>query len=170
MAKQLQEHGWLPSVIMCSNSLRTQQTLDSMKDAVDALYNAEAHFRGSLYTIAALDGQTRRHLQVDGTCTDCWCRCSALFASQQAAFDVPCCLVAAKIVVQGITAVSEWPCLCHSLSNTGQQWPVLPSKPPSIVCLPRCLSSCSVCRHTLSSTAPGTCHDVPGPGAATAWV
>eukprot|EP00891_Asterochloris_glomerata_P000341 jgi/Astpho2/341/e_gw1.00010.106.1_t len=63
VAKQLQEHGWLPSVIMCSNSLRTQQTLDSMKDAVDALYNAEAHFRGSLYTIAALDGQTRRHLQ-----------------------------------------------------------------------------------------------------------
>ena len=67
VAKQLQEHGWLPSVIMCSNSLRTQQTLDSMKDAVDALCNAEAHFRGSLYTIAALDGQTRRHLQVFGT-------------------------------------------------------------------------------------------------------
>ena len=97
MAKQLQEHGWLPSVIMCSNSLRTQQTLDSMKDAVDALCTAEAHFRGSLYTIAALDGQTRRHLQVLGTCTCCWCRRSAVFTTQQAALDVPYCLVAANL-------------------------------------------------------------------------
>lgn len=62
-ARMLHEKGWLPEVVMSSNSERTRQTLEAMKEAVDAFRHAETHFRGSLYTIAALDGMTRKHLQ-----------------------------------------------------------------------------------------------------------
>lgn len=62
-AQMLREKGWLPEVVMSSNSARTRQTLDAMRDAVGAFRQAKTHFRGSLYTIAALDGMTRKHLQ-----------------------------------------------------------------------------------------------------------
>lgn len=62
-AQMLHEKGWLPEVVMSSNSERTRQTLEAMREAVDAFRHAETHFRGSLYTIAALDGMTRKHLQ-----------------------------------------------------------------------------------------------------------
>ncbi len=50
--------------IVCSNAARTKQTLQSMTEAVANFGAAVTEFRGSLYTVAALDGQTRRHLQV----------------------------------------------------------------------------------------------------------
>ena len=51
-----------PQVVVCSNARRTRQTLDEMAAAWPALAEADAHFLGSLYTTAALDGQTRGHL------------------------------------------------------------------------------------------------------------
>lgn len=35
-ARMLHERGWLPEVVMSSNSERTRQTLEAMKEAVDA--------------------------------------------------------------------------------------------------------------------------------------
>lgn len=51
-----------PQVVVCSNARRTRQTLDVMAAAWPALAEADSHFLGSLYTTAALDGQTRGHL------------------------------------------------------------------------------------------------------------
>jgi hypothetical protein len=48
---------------MSSNSLRTRQTLQAMAEAAAAFGAAETHLLGSLYTVAALDGQTLKHLQ-----------------------------------------------------------------------------------------------------------
>ncbi len=64
VARQLRERGWIPDVVVCSNALRTRQTFDVMRDEIPELADADAHFLGSLYTVAALDGQTRAHLQV----------------------------------------------------------------------------------------------------------
>lgn len=70
VAEMLAERGWVPDLIMSSDSMRTRQTLDTMIDAVAAFGAADAQFRGSLYTMAALDGQLRKHLQVrSGLCT-----------------------------------------------------------------------------------------------------
>ena len=63
MAELLASRGWLPDLIMSSNSLRTRQTLQAMSAAVAAFDAAETHLLGSLYTVAALDGQTLKHLQ-----------------------------------------------------------------------------------------------------------
>ena len=68
MAKQLRELGWVPDVVICSNALRTRQTYDVLRDEIPELADADAHFLGSLYTVAALDGQTRAHLQVTEPC------------------------------------------------------------------------------------------------------
>ena len=43
---------------MSSNSLRTRQTLQAMAEAAAAFGAAETHLLGSLYTVAALDGQS----------------------------------------------------------------------------------------------------------------
>ncbi len=64
VAARLAEKGWLPDLIVSSNSTRTKQTLDTMAEAHPAFSEADTLFRGSLYTVAALDGQTRKHLQV----------------------------------------------------------------------------------------------------------
>lgn len=64
IAVQLQDKGWLPELIVCSNSTRTRQTLEAMSAVVSAFKNARTQFRGSLYSVAALDGHTRHHLQV----------------------------------------------------------------------------------------------------------
>ncbi|EIE24497.1 phosphoglycerate mutase-like protein [Coccomyxa subellipsoidea C-169] len=63
VAQKLAERGWLPDLIMSSDSSRTRQTLSTMAAAVAAFGEAVTHFRGSLYTVAALDGQLRQHLQ-----------------------------------------------------------------------------------------------------------
>ncbi|PRW57804.1 phosphoglycerate mutase [Chlorella sorokiniana] len=60
--QQLADSGWTPQVVVCSNARRTRQTLDVMAAAWPALAEADSHFLGSLYTTAALDGQTRGHL------------------------------------------------------------------------------------------------------------
>eukprot|EP00884_Botryococcus_braunii_P022693 jgi/Botrbrau1/9107/Bobra.0305s0014.3 len=64
IAKELQDKGWLPELIVCSNATRTRQTLSAMCEVVSALKTARTQFRGSLYSVAALDGHTRHHLQV----------------------------------------------------------------------------------------------------------
>ena len=66
VAEKLASRGWLPDLIMSSNSLRTRQTLQAMAEAVAAFGAAETHLLGSLYTVAALDGQTLKHLQARG--------------------------------------------------------------------------------------------------------
>eukprot|EP00878_Enallax_costatus_P003990 GHUV01004213.1.p1 GENE.GHUV01004213.1~~GHUV01004213.1.p1 ORF type:complete len:230 (+),score=55.38 GHUV01004213.1:387-1076(+) len=63
IAKRLLELGWIPDLIIASNSKRTKQTLDIMAEAAATFSTADAHFLGSLYTVAALDGQTKHHLE-----------------------------------------------------------------------------------------------------------
>ncbi|WIA40996.1 hypothetical protein OEZ86_004638 [Tetradesmus obliquus] len=63
IARRLCELGWVPDLIIASNSKRTKQTLDTMAEAASELSQVDAHFLGSLYTVAALDGQTKHHLE-----------------------------------------------------------------------------------------------------------
>jgi polyadenylate-binding protein len=70
VAEKLAERGWVPDLIMSSDSTRTRQTLATMIEAVAGFGEADAHFRGSLYTVAALDGQMRKHLQARGADPD----------------------------------------------------------------------------------------------------
>ncbi|KIY93249.1 hypothetical protein MNEG_14713 [Monoraphidium neglectum] len=63
IARRLRELGWAPDLIIASNSRRTKMTLDVMAEADDRLAEVDAHYLGSLYTVAALDGQTRSHLE-----------------------------------------------------------------------------------------------------------
>lgn len=62
VAQLLAESGWLPDHIICSNALRTQQTVRAMRDAVSAFRELEVQYFPSLYAVAAMDGQTRQHL------------------------------------------------------------------------------------------------------------
>ncbi|KAI3425855.1 hypothetical protein D9Q98_007829 [Chlorella vulgaris] len=62
VGEQLRATGWLPQVVICSNAQRTRQTLDVLQKTIPELGDADQHFLGSLYTTAALDGQTRGHL------------------------------------------------------------------------------------------------------------
>eukprot|EP00879_Flechtneria_rotunda_P004186 GHRR01004434.1.p1 GENE.GHRR01004434.1~~GHRR01004434.1.p1 ORF type:complete len:228 (+),score=77.17 GHRR01004434.1:210-893(+) len=63
IARRLQQLGWIPDLIIASNSKRTKQTLDTMAEAAAELSQVDAHYLGSLYTVAALDGQTKHHLE-----------------------------------------------------------------------------------------------------------
>lgn len=63
MAAKLRARGWIPQVVVCSNALRTRQTYDSLSSMIPELEDADLHFLGSLYTIAALDGHTRGFLE-----------------------------------------------------------------------------------------------------------
>jgi phosphohistidine phosphatase len=63
VARKLADLGWRPDLIVGSNSRRTVQTLDAMAEAHgEAFGAADAHLLGSLYTVAATDGQTRQKL------------------------------------------------------------------------------------------------------------
>jgi phosphohistidine phosphatase len=62
VASHLRDNAWLPDLLLCSNSKRTRQTVEAMADAVPAFGDADSHFLGTLYTVAALDGMTRGHL------------------------------------------------------------------------------------------------------------
>ena len=53
-------------MVICSNALRTRQTYDVLRQELPELEDADSHFHGSLYTVAALDGQTRARLTVSG--------------------------------------------------------------------------------------------------------
>lgn len=62
IAKKLEARGWLPDLVLASNAKRTRETLDEMSSVIHALTLVDAHYYGSLYTVAALDGQTASHL------------------------------------------------------------------------------------------------------------
>ncbi|KAL2622368.1 hypothetical protein R1flu_002573 [Riccia fluitans] len=64
IALKLQQHlGWLPQLILCSNSTRTRETLEIMQQHLPQLEEAEVHFLSSFYSVAAMDGETLQHLQ-----------------------------------------------------------------------------------------------------------
>jgi phosphohistidine phosphatase SixA len=63
VARQLRAAGWLPDVLVCSNAVRSRQTLEEMRREL-GVDDADEHYLGSLYSISQLDGQTRAHLQV----------------------------------------------------------------------------------------------------------
>ncbi|GLC42653.1 hypothetical protein PLESTB_001124000 [Pleodorina starrii] len=62
VAQLLKDKGWTPDLVLASNSKRTKQTLDEMCEVIEELGVVDAHYYGSLYTVAALDGQTREHI------------------------------------------------------------------------------------------------------------
>ncbi|GFR52238.1 hypothetical protein Agub_g14772 [Astrephomene gubernaculifera] len=62
VAQLIKSKGWTPDLVLASNSKRTKQTLDEMSEVLEELGSVDAHFYGSLYTVAALDGQTREHI------------------------------------------------------------------------------------------------------------
>ncbi|GLI59402.1 hypothetical protein VaNZ11_001284 [Volvox africanus] len=62
VAHMLKGKGWTPDLVLASNSKRTKQTLDEMCEVMEELGVVDAHYYGSLYTVAALDGQTREHI------------------------------------------------------------------------------------------------------------
>ena len=64
VAQHLRDEAWLPDLLLCSNSKRTRQTVDAMAEEVPAFGDADSHFLGTLYTIAALDGMTKSHLSM----------------------------------------------------------------------------------------------------------
>ncbi|KAL3691656.1 hypothetical protein R1sor_005307 [Riccia sorocarpa] len=64
IALKLRERaGWLPQLILCSDSTRTRETLEIMQQHSPELQGAEVHFLSSFYSVAALDGETLQHLQ-----------------------------------------------------------------------------------------------------------
>ncbi|KAG6552153.1 hypothetical protein Mapa_006255 [Marchantia paleacea] len=64
IAKKLQKHpGWIPQLILCSDSTRTRETLDIMQQQVPELLDADVRFLSSFYSVAAMDGETLQHLQ-----------------------------------------------------------------------------------------------------------
>lgn len=63
VAHKLQQLGWIPELILCSDAVRTRETLKILQEQVRGFLEAEVHFISSFYSIAALDGQTAEHLQ-----------------------------------------------------------------------------------------------------------
>lgn len=63
LASKLRLVGWLPDLILCSDSARTRETLDIMQEHIPELVDVEVHFLGSFYSVSAMDGQTAQHLQ-----------------------------------------------------------------------------------------------------------
>lgn len=63
VAHKLHELGWIPQLILSSDSLRTKETLKIMQESVEGFLEAEVRFFSSFYSIAAMDGQTAEHLQ-----------------------------------------------------------------------------------------------------------
>ncbi|MEW5302215.1 MAG: hypothetical protein WDW36_005018 [Sanguina aurantia] len=62
VALKLRNLGWVPDLVIGSNSLRTKQTLEELYQVIPEMRNVDGHFYGSLYTVGALDGQTKSHL------------------------------------------------------------------------------------------------------------
>nr|XP_023903843.1 uncharacterized protein At3g52155, chloroplastic-like isoform X1 [Quercus suber] len=63
VSHKLQQLGWIPELILCSNALRTRETLKIMQGQVRGFLEAEVHFFSSFYSIAVMDGQTADHIQ-----------------------------------------------------------------------------------------------------------
>uniref|UniRef100_A0A2P2JLL9 Uncharacterized protein n=1 Tax=Rhizophora mucronata TaxID=61149 RepID=A0A2P2JLL9_RHIMU len=64
VSQKLRQLGWIPQLILCSDAIRTRETLKIMQEQVPSFSDAEVHFISSFYSIAAMDGQTAEHLQV----------------------------------------------------------------------------------------------------------
>ncbi|CAK9167057.1 unnamed protein product [Ilex paraguariensis] len=63
VSHKLQQLGWIPELILCSDAARTRETLKIMQEQVRGFLEAEVHFISSFYSVAAMDGQTAEHLQ-----------------------------------------------------------------------------------------------------------
>ncbi|OEL22248.1 hypothetical protein BAE44_0016732 [Dichanthelium oligosanthes] len=63
ISNKLQQMGWIPELILCSDAMRTKETLKILQEHVQGLSQAVVHFIPSFYSIAAMDGQTAEHLQ-----------------------------------------------------------------------------------------------------------
>lgn len=63
LAALLRAKGWVPDLLLASNAKRTKQTLEEMEGVIEELKDVDTHLFGSLYTINALDGQTRQHIE-----------------------------------------------------------------------------------------------------------
>ena len=50
-------------VCVCSDALRTKETLKLMQEEVQGFSKADVRFISSFYSIAAMDGQTAEHIQ-----------------------------------------------------------------------------------------------------------
>jgi phosphohistidine phosphatase len=62
VAEKIRALGWIPDIVMSSNSLRSKQTFEGMKSVIEEMNIADLHFLGSLYTESQLDGHTLPHL------------------------------------------------------------------------------------------------------------
>jgi polyadenylate-binding protein len=65
VARALAARGWLPDLVVASDSVRTRETLAAMVGAVPAVGAARARFAGRLYTAAAADGATAAALAAE---------------------------------------------------------------------------------------------------------
>ncbi|KAL5201905.1 hypothetical protein ABZP36_036259 [Zizania latifolia] len=63
VSNKLQQMGWIPELVLCSDATRTKETLKILQEQVKGLSEAIIHFIPSFYSIAAMDGQTAEHLQ-----------------------------------------------------------------------------------------------------------
>ncbi|KAL6854575.1 hypothetical protein ACP4OV_019137 [Aristida adscensionis] len=63
ISNKLQQMGWIPELILCSDATRTKETLKTLQEHVQGLSEAVVYFIPSFYSIAAMDGQTAEHLQ-----------------------------------------------------------------------------------------------------------
>ncbi|CDP04563.1 unnamed protein product [Coffea canephora] len=63
VSQKLQLLGWIPELILSSDSRRTRETLNIMRKEVRGFLEAEVHFLSSFYSVAAMDGQTAEHLR-----------------------------------------------------------------------------------------------------------
>ncbi|XP_019184008.1 PREDICTED: uncharacterized protein LOC109178905 isoform X2 [Ipomoea nil] len=63
VSHELWQLGWIPGLILCSDAVRTRETLKIMQEQVPAFLEAEVHFLSSFYSVAAMDGQTAEHLR-----------------------------------------------------------------------------------------------------------
>ncbi|XP_006661201.2 uncharacterized protein At3g52155, chloroplastic [Oryza brachyantha] len=63
VSNKLQQMGWIPELVLCSDATRTKETLKILQEHVKGLSEAIVHFIPSFYSIAAMDGQTAEHLQ-----------------------------------------------------------------------------------------------------------
>ncbi|XP_002974533.2 uncharacterized protein At3g52155, chloroplastic [Selaginella moellendorffii] len=63
IAAKLRELGWLPELVLCSDSTRTRETLEIIKRHTVELLQVETHFLTTYYSVAAMDGHTAQHIR-----------------------------------------------------------------------------------------------------------
>ncbi|XP_078438040.1 phosphoglycerate mutase family protein [Wolffia australiana] len=63
VSRKLHQMGWIPELILSSDSVRTKETLLLMQEHWPSFREAKVRFIPSFYSVAAMDGQTAEHLQ-----------------------------------------------------------------------------------------------------------